>query len=111
MALSQCAGVKKASSTAVIDFLARRKLIRRAPDAHDRRRVNLSLTPAGIALMEVIAVSSRIINLHARTGVSDREYARMVATLRKVIANLDGLDPASLHEVIQRTTCPKLPKR
>jgi len=111
VALSQRAGVKKASSTAVIDFLARRKLIRRAPDAHDRRRVNLSLTPAGIALMEVISVSSRIINLHARTGVSDREYARMVATLRKVIANLDGLDPASLHEVVRRTTCPKIPKR
>lgn len=109
--LSRRAGVKKASSTAVIDFLARRRLIKRTPDAHDRRRVNLSLTASGIALLEAAAVSSRIINLHARTGVSDTEYARMVATLRKLIANLDGLDPAALHEVVSRTTCPKLPRR
>lgn len=109
--LSRRAGVKKASSTAIIDSLARRGFIRRTPDAHDRRRVNLALTSDGIALMEVMSVSSRIINLHARAGIPDRAYKQMVATLRKVIANLDGIDLAALQEVVQRTTCPPLPKR
>ncbi|MPY71778.1 MAG: MarR family transcriptional regulator [Alphaproteobacteria bacterium] len=109
--LSERAGVKKASSTAIIQSMVERGLIRRARDREDRRKVNLSLTAAAIELIETLSLSGRIINRHARAGIDDDDFAAMLETLHKVIANLDQLGNVDSRETLLNTICPKIPKR
>lgn len=109
--LSHRAGVTKASSTGIIQFLVEQGIIQREHDQADRRKVNLSLTPKGIELIETLSLSGRIINRHARDGISDADYARMLETVRKMIANLDRLHADGDQDVLLRTICPRIPKR
>lgn len=109
--LSDRVGVKKASSTAVIQSLVERKLIRRTPDAGDRRKVNLSLTAKGNDLVERLSRSAKVVNTHAREGIPDRDYAATVKVLRRMIGNLNRLSEEGDPEALQALICPKRPKR
>ena len=109
--LSDRVGVKKASSTAVIQSLVEQKLIRRTPDDKDRRKVNLSLTAKGIDLVNLLSRSTMVVNRHARDGVSDRDYALMVKVLRRMIDNLNRLNVETDPDALLRIICPKPPKR
>lgn len=86
--LSQRAGIKKASATAVIEALTRRKLIRGDKDRIDRRKLNLQLTPSGLALMQELIACAAASNLRARAGFSDKEMETLHRLLRGVTDNL-----------------------
>jgi len=86
--LSQRAGIKKASTTAVIEALKRRKLIRGDKDRIDRRKLNLKLTPAGLDLMQELIAYAATSNLRARAGFSDKEMDALLRLLRRVTDNL-----------------------
>jgi MarR family transcriptional regulator, organic hydroperoxide resistance regulator len=88
MALSRQAGIQKASATAVIDSLRRRRLITGHQDRHDRRRMNLSLTPAGAALMKELIACAAATNTVARAGLSEQEFETLFRLLRAVTVNL-----------------------
>ena len=90
--LSRQAGIQKASATAVIESLKRRKLIQGEADQHDRRKVNLSLTPAGAELMKELIASAATTNAIARNGVSDEDSRMLLVLLRTVTANLERPD-------------------
>ena len=109
--LSDRAGLKKASSTAIIQTLVEQNLIQRERDAKDRRKVNLSLTDEGIELIKRLSLSGRIINKHARNDVSDRDYAVTLKTLRRMVENLDRLNSETEQDVLLKLICPKVPKR
>ncbi len=86
--LSRRAGIKKASATAVIEALKRRKLIRGDKDRIDRRKLNLQLTSAGIALMDDLVACAAASNQRARAGLSDKEMETLHRLLRGVTSNL-----------------------
>jgi MarR family transcriptional regulator, organic hydroperoxide resistance regulator len=86
--LSRRIGIEAASSTAVLDQLERRKLIRRARDANDRRRINVTLTPAGRALEPPLTDCAVRVNAIARKGFSEREIDLLFVGIQRVVKNL-----------------------
>jgi DNA-binding MarR family transcriptional regulator len=88
--LARDAGIQKASATSVIESLKRRKLIHGAQDANDRRRLNLSLTPSGAALMKSLIACAAEANALGRTGLSEDEMAALLKLLRTVTTNFEN---------------------
>ncbi|HEX3970739.1 MAG TPA: MarR family transcriptional regulator [Stellaceae bacterium] len=86
--LSRQIGIEKASSTAVLDSLEGRGLIRRPRDSEDRRRVNVFLTPAGLALVQEIIPDMLDLNTLALAGLSRDEIAGFLKGLDTVTQNL-----------------------
>ncbi len=86
--LSRRIGIETASSTAVIDQLEKLGLIRRKRDADDRRRIIVSLTPAGRALEKPLDDCAIAVNLRARNGLSKVEVAGLFDAVGKIIRNL-----------------------
>jgi MarR family transcriptional regulator, organic hydroperoxide resistance regulator len=88
--LAREAGIKKASATSVIESLKRRKLIHGVRDEHDRRKLNLSLTPAGATLVKTLIACAAETNALGRGGLSEDEVATLLRLLRTVTANFEG---------------------
>jgi DNA-binding MarR family transcriptional regulator len=86
--LSRRIGIETASSTAVIDQLEKRGLIRRQRDASDRRRIIVTLMPAGRALERPLDDCAIIVNRRARASLPDAQMAGLFKTMRRIIDNL-----------------------
>jgi len=86
--LSGRIGIENASSTAVIDQLEKRGLIARRRDHQDRRRIIVSLTPAGRALQGPLDECALAVNRRARRNLSPEEIVALVTTAQKLIDNL-----------------------
>ncbi|MCX7515266.1 MarR family winged helix-turn-helix transcriptional regulator [Frateuria sp. STR12] len=87
--LAEAAGEKPANITRLTNELCEKGLIGRAASAGDRRKLVLSLTPAGIALIERLLPSLCTL-LHAQTeGLTARDQAELERLLKKF---LDGFD-------------------
>lgn len=91
--LSRAAGIRKASATSAIEALRSRGLILAERDSSDGRKLNLSLSPRGNALMRQLRACAADANLKAHGALKPREVSHLIATLQKVTANLerDGL--------------------
>jgi DNA-binding MarR family transcriptional regulator len=88
--MSRRIGIERASSTAVIDSLMRKKLIRRSPDPSDKRKLLVYLTPRGVALRDRLwtcAIETNAI-AYARMGSEDR--STLFRLLSSVVHNLSG---------------------
>ena len=94
--LSRRAGIQKASATSVINALKNRRLIRGDQDSVDRRKINLNLTEAGVALTEELLACAAAANADARIGLTDNELETLLRLLRGVVANLEGKDLGTL---------------
>jgi MarR family transcriptional regulator, organic hydroperoxide resistance regulator len=88
--LSRRIGIETASSTSVIDQLEKLGLIRRQRDAGDRRRIIVTLTPAGRALEKPLDGGAMVVNMRARAGLSKAEVAALFDSIGKIIDNLGG---------------------
>src|SRR5262245_40125213 len=89
--LSRRIGIETASSTAAIDQLEKRGLIARRRDASDRRRINVTLTPAGRALERPLTECAAVVNVRARRGLSKAEGARLFDIVETIIVHVrDG---------------------
>ena len=86
--LSRRIGIETASSTAVIDQLERRGLIRRRRDAKDRRRIIVTLTAAGRKLEQPLDDCARAVNRRARAGLSKAEVTVLFDTVERIIGSL-----------------------
>ena len=86
--LSRRIGIETASSTAVIEQLEKRKLIRRERDKDDRRRINVTLTPAGRALERPLNERAIAVNTIARKGLGKAEVATLFDIVERIIENL-----------------------
>jgi DNA-binding MarR family transcriptional regulator len=91
--LSRLVGIETASSTAVIDQLEKRGLIRRVRDAADRRRILVTLTPAGRKLERPLTESAVAINALARKGLSKAELALLFGLVERIVRNLRDRAP------------------
>jgi len=92
--LSRRIGIETASSTAVIDQLEKRGLIRRERDPHDRRRINVSLSPAGRALEKPLTDSAAAVNALARKDLSKKEIDLLFSIVERIVRNLRGAKAA-----------------
>jgi MarR family transcriptional regulator for hemolysin len=83
--LAQAVGIEGPTLTRHLDALERQGLVRRSPDASDRRAVVVELTPEGheahARLREVVIAFDR----RLRTGISQEE----VDTLRGILGRLE----------------------
>jgi len=86
--LSRQIGIEKASSTAVLDSLETRGLIRRPRDVGDRRRANVFLTATGLALVQEIIPEMLALNALALAGLSRDEIAGFLKGLETITQNL-----------------------
>ncbi|WP_028311668.1 MarR family winged helix-turn-helix transcriptional regulator [Derxia gummosa] len=59
--------------------------------AHDGRVVEVSLTDAGLALIERMQLATNDIFQRAFAGLTDNQIERLNATLREMLGNLGGL--------------------
>jgi MarR family transcriptional regulator for hemolysin len=101
--LSRRLGIEKASSTAVLDSLEKRGLIRRVRNESDRRRTEIRLTAAGLALTEQLIRRAIAINMIARQGLTDEDMRTFLKVLTAMTANLNAFrrDYGDLAEVLR----------
>lgn len=85
--LSRRIGIAAASSTAVLDQLEKRRLIRRTRDADDHRRINVTLTAAGRALENPLTDCALHVNAKARNGLSEAEIDALFVSVTRVLKN------------------------
>lgn len=88
--LSKHLGVEKASSTASLNYLESKQLIRRVTNEEDRRITNLELTAAGLALVRKLISNTIEVNAIARRGLTRNEIAIFVRVTRTMIENLQN---------------------
>lgn len=87
--LAAAAGEKSANITRVCNMLCERQLIYRAPSAEDRRKVALSLTARGKALVErLLPAMSDLLNECTR-GLKPDEQTRLEGLLKKLLASTE----------------------
>lgn len=88
--LSQRVGMMEPTTVTALNSMERRGLVERVRNPHDRRKVNIFLTPKGRALREVLMPCSVDVNNQAVRGLGSSEVNRAIAILRRVIGNLNG---------------------
>lgn len=92
-ALSALAGEMRSNMTRVCDGLVNRGWVRRVNSAQDRRRVELSLTEAGMALLDTVTPRLRQDFEHCIGQAMDHtERAAMAHLLARLAAVLDEPD-------------------
>jgi DNA-binding MarR family transcriptional regulator len=88
--LSQRVGMMEPTTVTALNGMERRGLVERVRNTHDRRKVNIFLTPKGRGLREVLLPCSVEVTREATHGVSDQELTTAIDVLRRMIANLQG---------------------
>ncbi|MBP1474288.1 MarR family transcriptional regulator [Frateuria sp. MAH-13] len=87
--LAQSSGEKAANITRLTNELCEKGLIERAASEDDRRKLILSLTPAGLVLIERLLPSICVLLQDQTEGLTAREQAELERLLKKF---LDGFD-------------------
>lgn len=86
--LSRRIGIERASSTAVISSLLRKKLIRRDIDPSDKRKALVYPTARGAALRDRLWACAIDTNTIAYAGLSQDDRRTLFRLLHRVTANL-----------------------
>jgi DNA-binding MarR family transcriptional regulator len=84
--------VEKASLTGVLNSLESKGLVTRARNLHDRRKINLALTPAGRRLETTLLACAHAVNARATANIAPAQVGEVRALLNAFIANLEGTD-------------------
>jgi len=77
------------TASRLADGLARRGMIRTAPDDRDRRALRVLLTPAGARMAERIAPLAASVRSAVVRGMSRRQQDALRAALRRVLTNVE----------------------
>ncbi|MEI6557096.1 MAG: MarR family winged helix-turn-helix transcriptional regulator [Rhodospirillaceae bacterium] len=88
--LSQRVGMMEPTTVTALNGMERRGLVERVRNTHDRRKVNIYLTPKGRALRDVLLPCSLEVNREATHGVAKAELAVAMDVLRRMASNLNG---------------------
>jgi DNA-binding MarR family transcriptional regulator len=86
--LSRANGRDKSTLTPVLDDLVRRKLVSRRRTAHDRRTYQLSLTPAGDAMLRELTACAERHEADLDRIVGARDRAKFLRILRRLMREL-----------------------
>ncbi len=96
--LSQRVGMMEPTTVTALNTLERLELVQRVRNPHDRRKVNIFLTPKGRALRDAILPCAAEIAEQATRGIPPDDVARTIGVLRRVSLNLGGPPPAGLDD-------------
>jgi DNA-binding MarR family transcriptional regulator len=88
--------VSTASMTSLVDTLERRGLVRRVPDADDRRRVLVAITPEGSRTIDAIMPVVHAASFRALSPLSERERTTLVTLLGKLQRHLGEIGGTDL---------------
>ena len=88
-ALAKRAGLNKSALVGIVDQLERRELVERDRVESDRRRYQVSVTPAGEAAMEALFAVVTRQEEPLRMALGARDMAQLLALLDRAIAALD----------------------
>jgi DNA-binding MarR family transcriptional regulator len=83
--LGRLAGMDVATIKGVVDRLRDKGLVRTAPDASDKRRSLVSLTPAGQAIIDRLEDAGHEITRKTLLPLTSSEQAILITLLRKLI--------------------------
>jgi DNA-binding MarR family transcriptional regulator len=75
-----------------LNRMERDGLVIRTPDAGDRRRTLVHLTPKALGLEAELVDCACEVNRAATAGLSDTEIATLLSTMQRIIANLERAD-------------------
>jgi DNA-binding MarR family transcriptional regulator len=91
----------RATVTQVLDTMERQGLVRRERHQHDRRKIQIFLTPAGEELREPVLACIAGVNADALAGISSDDFERFRRTLHALTTNLEPTPPhhGDLHVV------------
>lgn len=89
-ALAKRAGLNKSALVGLIDQLEQRGLVERDRAAADRRRYQVSVTPAGVRTMETLFALVTGEEEPIRAALGERDMAQLLALLDRTIAALAG---------------------
>ena len=85
-------GISKGSLTGVMNTLTARGLVERVPSELDRRRVELTLTPAGEELMDELYPQFNEAESALVQGLSGRDLRRLTESLRRITTTAEADD-------------------
>ncbi|QJD67268.1 MarR family transcriptional regulator [Xanthomonas campestris pv. badrii] len=90
--VAEAASEKPANITRLTDQLCDKGLIARGASSDDRRKIVLTLQPAGLALIKSLLPEACTL-LHAQTaGLSDTEQVRLEKLLKKLLEGVDAVE-------------------
>jgi DNA-binding MarR family transcriptional regulator len=75
--------------TGRLDKLERAGLLRRSPDPHDRRGLQVTLTDKGLALIDEAVGSGLDAQTAALSGLDDEQASQLAELLRKLLASTE----------------------
>lgn len=87
--LADAAGEKSANITRLTNQLCEKGLIERGSGDTDRRKVTLTLSPAGLALIESFMPDICLLLTRQTEGLQAREMAQLEALLKKFLDHLE----------------------
>ncbi len=85
--------------TTVIDSLEKRGLVERQPHPEDRRKVLVSITDAGRAMLDRYLPEAVAIQTAMLGGLNDEELQTLSELLIRALRYTDGVDPHAVAEV------------
>jgi DNA-binding MarR family transcriptional regulator len=88
--LSQRVGMMEPTTVTALNGMERRGLVQRVRNAHDRRKVNIFLTPKGHGLRDVLLPCADAVNDQAKRGIESADLRAAVEAIERMIANLGG---------------------
>ena len=88
-ALAKRAGLNKSALVGIVDQLERRELVERDRVESDRRRYQVSVTPAGEAAMQALFAVVTRQEEPLRMALGTRDMAQLLALLDRAIGALD----------------------
>jgi DNA-binding MarR family transcriptional regulator len=98
--LTNRSGLMQPNTNAALKQLAKRGLIIQRVDPHDRRRINIYLTPQGRAIGRHLVPFAVRLRERALTGISRREFLLLLDLLARMRINLGARDQIEAGRVI-----------
>ena len=86
--LSQGVGMMEPTTVTALNSMERRGLVERVRNPHDRRKVNIYLTPKGRSLREVLLPCAAEVSDLATRGIDPADLALAIDLLHRMIINL-----------------------
>lgn len=87
--VAESVGISKATLTGVAATLLRRGWLQRCADEHDRRGVILSLTPAGIRLMDGLYAQFNAAEAHIVQHLTPAQVEALTEALRVIVTTTE----------------------
>ncbi|MFI9805821.1 MarR family winged helix-turn-helix transcriptional regulator [Streptomyces sp. NPDC052301] len=78
--------------TGRLDKLERAGLLRRSPDPHDRRGLQVTLTPKGLDIIDQAVGAGLAVQTEALSALDDEQADHLAGLLRELLAGTPGAD-------------------